>query len=1160
MPVHQKDELSLYYGLSGFWTTFFKDTAQLKAYYRGVELNSGQLYLELLETVLSTSLDHAPTFAKKYYHLFTVGEDELRYSEGASPADDRLVYTPANFNVASAPCLMNALVEPQFILESGREYDVVPTAIRFFDDPFTTQTGFPVRVVTKIFPAVHRDTLSRAWTGVRVGDTFRVRALSSTTAQTSTIVGIDGDKLVLDSAAPEYKAVYGSQSYKTTVLRKPFDFQKQSEQTFQHPTTVEPFGALPSIGGSKTIDFTAASNYQGAWAAATSYAAGDLALNPGGQMIRALYAHTSAGSYSGAEWSPLTDNYLYISQPGVPENEGLQQVAYNVGAVVTIDRPLNFVSSATAASATFVAYSPTMAKGLPRIELPHTFIEPGTLTVNARRDHVVTAGGQTYPAGQSVIEGVDYVVDYEAGVLYAKSGWDPLLWARCAYRWSYEVVSRVQTSRGEFATFFFYNVGDQVRNGSTLYACKEAHFAVSFDATKWQAVTDVFTFDVTREVRQMALWGADVLYDRDTLYENFGYLLAFRRPSSEAYRAFLRGVAQLFVLGPTLGRFESALNVMSGLPVIRDDGEILTGYDDGITFAGTAGQAIDSHDGRDGVLSSSGVFTSSSATFLASDTGAQLRVRVGALESVYIVTSVIDGTSVMVSPTPPDATNVTWTCQHVDLTRRFRTEEYAFTDADRDGEIEILTATAQANRGRFRIASIENASTVILDTPYPMRDEVGLTWRLSRSKKQTITTSRAVYELPYNVPVRDDVADPTNLNALTFSGFEALSKAFYVTDYVQDPTWWHGLAIPREVLSHQIESAGRRQASPALIEHVMSPLDGAGLGDLGLWVGADEAGNPGLIREGDATWFGGDTIVLADPEIAATHRDVGRYLLIDGVSYSITGVDAAGTTIRLGRFPPKKMRGTVPPQVLRVKLPDIIYRRTVGFVMMDKLLKYHALRIEVDASVPIGGSFLGEAVELLRQAKPSYTTVYMDTPLTFYERIIATDTVELDLGAPLTETIRAVDNRIYAGSSGLELDDAFRFERFTQSIAGTVGTYALSPTLPAAGAAPRTVRFHVVKGRFDLTATLSGRQVVEDLDYTLDRATGTLTVLTALPGPLDFNYWVVILRKRLVGDTLDDGETRISLGGANPITWANLPLVEGEAGLIDRSVQLILEP
>lgn len=79
--------------------------------------------------------------------------------------------------------------------------------------------------------------------------------------------------------------------------------------------------------------------------------------------------------------------------------------------------------------------------------------------------------------------------------------------------------------------------------------------------------------------RELAFWAPDVMVDDYDLYLNYGYLVSRFEPSSEAYRALLQGIMQYFVLGPTPTHLTSALNVIVGLPVIRDDGEILQEVD-----------------------------------------------------------------------------------------------------------------------------------------------------------------------------------------------------------------------------------------------------------------------------------------------------------------------------------------------------------------------------------------------------------------------------------------------------------------------------------------------------------------------------------------------------------------------------------------------------
>lgn len=78
---------------------------------------------------------------------------------------------------------------------------------------------------------------------------------------------------------------------------------------------------------------------------------------------------------------------------------------------------------------------------------------------------------------------------------------------------------------------------------------------------------------------QLAFWLPEAEVDHYNLYLTYGYLLSRFEPSSESYRSLLMGIMRYFVLGPTFDYMESALNVISGLAVIRDDGEILQEVD-----------------------------------------------------------------------------------------------------------------------------------------------------------------------------------------------------------------------------------------------------------------------------------------------------------------------------------------------------------------------------------------------------------------------------------------------------------------------------------------------------------------------------------------------------------------------------------------------------
>lgn len=173
-------------------------------------------------------------------------------------------------------------------------------------------------------------------------------------------------------------------------------------------------------------------------------------------------------------------------------------------------------------SVSFTGPSPAVAT------LSKTRVDQGSLRLYAKN-----------AAGADVVEGVDYLVDYEGDGTNAKlyqltSGWSPGPYG-VAYTWKTQVATST--------------LGQVARVGGT-----------------------------TRVV-QMAAWAPDVRVDRRTLANNFGTLIGREAPSTEQYRAFLAGIFQLYLSGPVLERVESALNVVLGLPVVRDDGETVIGTD-----------------------------------------------------------------------------------------------------------------------------------------------------------------------------------------------------------------------------------------------------------------------------------------------------------------------------------------------------------------------------------------------------------------------------------------------------------------------------------------------------------------------------------------------------------------------------------------------------
>jgi hypothetical protein len=173
------------------------------------------------------------------------------------------------------------------------------------------------------------------------------------------------------------------------------------------------------------------------------------------------------------------------------------------------------------------------------------------------------------------------------------------------------------------------------------------------------AFTGAFTATSVYRVRQLSLWVVDGLVDDERLYYVYGHYFGDKQPSSETYRAFIRGLMQLYVFGPNIARIESALNVMAALPVIRDDGEVLLGYDNGLDDNNT-----------DGALAGQ-IFQAASASFQTEDAGGYIEVTDAinaANVGVWQILSVVNPTTVLLVQSGfVSETGLTWEFSRTDL-------------------------------------------------------------------------------------------------------------------------------------------------------------------------------------------------------------------------------------------------------------------------------------------------------------------------------------------------------------------------------------------------------------------------------------------------------------------------------------------------------------
>jgi hypothetical protein len=338
------------------------------------------------------------------------------------------------------------------------------------------------------------------------------------------------------------------------------------------------------------------------------------------------------------------------------------------------------------------------------------------------------------------------------------------------------------------------------------------------------------------------------------------------------------------------------------------------------------------------------------------------------------------------------------------------------------------------------------------------------------STRRPVTNTLATYEFPKGTPLRSDLVE-----GLSMLSFEPFTEAVTVTDYVLTPNWWHGAVIPLELFEavdgNDKPDIARRTASPAYVEHVVGAVDAPEVGDPGLFVGGDD-----------------DGFIPQEHGASSNHS---------------------------------------------------VFRRRMAFVLMDRYLKHHTFTVTFDAgalSAGAGADFaqsLTDLNELVLSAKPSHTFAFT-RPDTFFRDEIETTESALDLSSVVGSGGYGPDQFIFAdgppvvGSFPLFMGDYFKYETFTSSV--TYTTVGVGVALLNAPSSPR--RRYVV--RVYVAGAISGKRLVENVDYTVNYTTATVTRLTVW----DATTVNVTYTQLNIGSVLDApisaDEMPVLVGGTDP--------------------------
>lgn len=990
MPALPTNTTNLLRALSDFWTLFVRDQEMLRAYAEGLGLNVAQLYQRFLETVLGGQLKDAPLFQRVFYAPYQLREDAVVFVEGADARADRYEIR-VNENLQDGEYLTNQVLLPTRFLVAGREFTVRAGTFSFTNDPFNSSllTGYPVRVVQASTPAVWTSPLGLILADdIRPGDIFQIQAGGLRVR--ARIQGNNGISYYLAESPATFAQSWERRTHTVRALRVPYDTQQRGIP-LEHPSYTARLTSAHADGvvhtASAKIDLTGNPAYQGAWASSTAYEQGDIVDRSGG-LYSALESHTSGLSFDADLWDNLQTGYVYVAHAADPRVDGLYGLTSSgASGVLRTLSPISFSVSSIGGDVLLyrVRYAAGGTASYKTISLPHANIEQVTLQGRrlAPRTIVSETGEETvYPANGALLPGVDYLCDSDSGVLTLLSAWDAAFPSQATYQWLLEQARQTFTWRGNYTNWTTYAIGDVVRYDGKSYVSRTTHTSDgTVDALRYREYAPPFSFDVTRSVREIQVWLTDALLDEHTLYRNFGAARATPRASSELYRALLQASAQLYWAGLTAARLKSVLNAIMEFPLIREDGEVLAAYHNGLTASGAGARTYGYATGTDGIIDAGlSTFAAASANFLSTDVGATLRVvTASGTVRTYTIVNRNSATEVTISPLPSaDAANLGWSYLHPVGQNRVEVSpgSYTFSDGDRGKWFQLRSTAYEHNRRWFRILAVEGPSRIVVDAPFGLYDETSIPWAFSSSGVQTVTTNRGTYQFALTTPLRADLQDGANYRVLSFQALEALTTVFTIEDLNTAPTWWTSAQIPEAIAPG---SATRRKVTAGLYPNTVRPHDGALLGDPGLYVGCDDQGRTSAVRLVDAVWYGGDTLVLALP---ATPTDLGQVLTVETGpltgSFRIQTLGDNNVIPRLANFPPAD--APTPPHAVVVRLPPNVLRRSVAFDLFNTALKHHCIHVAVADDPNMNGAFLLDALDLLADVRPGHNIFLTDTP------------------------------------------------------------------------------------------------------------------------------------------------------------------------------------
>ena len=506
-------------GLSSFWKRFFRDSSVLQTTYDATETLLGDVYLDLMEAVLSKSLRNTEIFSRRDWRLLLLNDSDLGF--------DSAVFS---FGVGS----LNATILTITAQELSNIYDghsvTVANSENLTDDQ---RLLYPAYGVYNVGHVTGVDVRKKLWvavvpTGGTIADSISTLAnrvisnkrLESFVASTTNSVDIlTLNTLVNLNSVGNWDADTNSPAIPTAT-----------------PSNVGQYFQV-SVAGTTTIDGT------------SIWAVGDWIVSEGTHWVKAALELPKVIFKYGDD---LTEE-IAIPAGDYTDIDGLRQEL--VDQITAINLTMSFDFNV------------------------NVEVDGVRLVITSDKEIILWEANTSFQNLYSMVPfkfkiTTDVPAGRESEFLWDQT--DPLQLLTDGFRiagieYRFPIDTKIKESKYIYNTLYKPSI--------TLESSRQYRIANGFIYFK----SNPFEFDsiAFRDLgdgrRQLALWMSLVDIDNLSLYFNYGYRFTKVRESSEAYKAFIKGIYYYYTHGPQVSRLKSAFNILAGIPVAEENDETVLG-------------------------------------------------------------------------------------------------------------------------------------------------------------------------------------------------------------------------------------------------------------------------------------------------------------------------------------------------------------------------------------------------------------------------------------------------------------------------------------------------------------------------------------------------------------------------------------------------------